>query len=52
MDCLKEFQFDYSDLNLKGFDYHNIDSENNMDLVKNYLPNLNFFMKCNICVNV
>ena len=49
MDCLKEFQFDYSDLNLKGFDYDNIDSEDNMELVKNYLPNLNFFMKCNIC---
>ena len=49
MDCLKEFQFDYSDLNLENFDYTNLDSEKNMELIKNAKNKLNFPMEINIC---
>lgn len=49
IDCLKEFQFDYSDLNIKDFDFDNLDSENNLELIKNSNRNLNFRMEINIC---
>ena len=49
MDCLKEFQFDYSDLNIEDFDYENLDSEENLDLIKNSSRKLNFSMEINIC---
>ena len=49
IDCLKEFQFDYSDLDIKEFDFYNIDSEKNLELIKKYNDNLNFKMEINIC---
>ena len=49
MDCLKEFQFDYSDLNIEDFDYENLDSEENLELIKNSSRKLNFSMEINIC---
>ena len=49
MDCLKEFQFDYSDLNIKDFEYENLDSEENLELIKNSSRKINFSMEINIC---
>ena len=48
-DCLKEFNFDYSDLNIEGFYLNNLDSRKNIELIKNYRKNLNFLMETNIC---
>jgi len=47
-DCLKEFYFDYSDLNI-DFDYFNPDSEENLELIKKQSRNLDFHMEINIC---
>ena len=47
MDCLKEFQFDYSDTNIEDFDYLN--SEKNNELIKNFNKKINFNMEINIC---
>ena len=49
MDCLKEFKFDYSDTNMKDFDYSNLESEKNIELIKNFNKNLNFSIETNIC---
>ena len=48
VDCLKEFYFDYSDLNI-NFDYLNPDSEENLELIKTQSRNLDFHMEINIC---
>ena len=48
VDCLKEFSFDYSDLKL-NLDTDNPDSEENLEIIKNYSKNLNFMMEMNIC---
>ena len=46
--CLKEFSFDYSDLKL-NLDTDNPDSEENLEIIKNYSKNVNFMMEMNIC---
>ena len=48
VDCLKEFSFDYSDLKL-NLDTDNPDSEENLEIIKNYSKNVNFMMEMNIC---
>ena len=48
VDCLEEFCFDYNDLGIK-FDTSNPESEENLELIKNYSKNLNFQMEINIC---
>ena len=48
VDCLKEFYFDYSDLPIK-FDLENPDSEENLELIKNYSRNVNLQVEINIC---
>ena len=48
VDCLKEFSFDYSDLKL-NLDTDNPDSEENLEIIKNYSKNVNFMMEINIC---
>ena len=48
VDCLEEFCFDYNYLGIK-FDTSNPESEENLQLLKNYSKNLNFQMKINIC---
>ena len=50
VDCLNEFCFDYNDLGIK-FDTSKPDSEENLELIKNYIKNLNFQMEINICQN-
>ena len=48
VDCLKEFSFDYSDLKL-NLDTDNPDSDENLEIIKNYSKNVNFMMEMNIC---
>jgi len=48
VDCLKEFYFDYNDLPIK-FDLENPDSEENLELIKNYSRNVNLQVEINIC---
>ena len=47
-DCLKEFQFDYSALQI-DFDKENPDSEENLKLIKTKSGSLDFHMEINIC---
>jgi hypothetical protein len=49
IDCLKEFRFDYSDLNIENFDYINLDSEENIKLIKQYNRTADLPMEINIC---
>ena len=49
-DCLKEFQFDYSALQIE-FDKLNPDSEENLELIKSKSRSLDFHMEINICHN-
>ena len=48
VDCLKEFSFDYSDLKL-NLDTDNPDSDENLEIIKNYSKNVDFMMEMNIC---
>ena len=48
VDCLKEFYFDFSDLPI-DFDLSNPDSEENLELIKNYNKNINLQVEINIC---
>ena len=48
IDCLKEFTFDYNDLKL-NLDTNNPDSEENLEIIKNYNRNVNLLMEINIC---
>ena len=48
IDCLKEFQFDYTDMKIKDFDYMDIECAKNKELIQNSLP---FNMEYNICLD-
>ena len=48
IDCLKEFQFDYTDMKIKDFDYMDIECAKNKELIQNAFP---FNMEYNICLD-